>query len=133
MLIRRLALRTVIVALPGLALAFGPGTALGTSPSFTLQFHNQAPLQPDGSVLLTVDYTCMPGAFSGTNGVLELELQQTNNAVGSFTGPAACDDQKHTTTADVGPGPFVQGDAAALGVISNDSGFADTQVELKVT
>ena len=122
-----------LITLPVLALAAAPGTALASAPSATIQFQNQARLQPNGSVLVTLDYSCNPGFF-GNPGNLQVNLEQPGAYGFTFTS-ATCDDQKHTVTLDVAPGPFTPGTASATAFISNDSGNSSKgiQAELKVS
>jgi hypothetical protein len=128
---RRAAAATVpLLTLPAIMLAAAPGTAQASTPSATIQFHNQAQLQP-GSVLVTLDYSCNPNAVGPTGGIFA-EVQQPG-AFGFTTVPATCDDQKHTVTVDV-PGAFKPGTAAATASVSNtEASFASTSAELKVS
>jgi hypothetical protein len=110
--------------------AFAPN-AVASTPLATIQFHNQALLQPDGSVLVTMDYSCFPGLTSSA-GVLSLNVQQPQ-ADGQASATATCDDSKHIVTLDAKPGLFTPGDAAASATVTNltSSGKA-TQAELTV-
>jgi hypothetical protein len=135
-MMRQLARRAAVAAvplltLPVIMLAAAPGTALASAPSATLQFHNQAKLQADGSVLVTLDYSCNP-AFFGTAGGLGVDVQQPG-AFGFVSTTATCDDQKHTVTLDVAPGPFTRGTASAVAEVFNGPSFKEIQAELKVS
>jgi hypothetical protein len=138
-MMRQLALRAAVAAvalitLPVLALAAAPGTALASAPSATLQFLNQARLQPDGSVLVTLNYSCLPSA-AGSPGILFVAAEQPGvfgqNGEGT---PATCDGNKHMVTIDLAPGPFTRGTAAAIAEVINFSGTSskEIQAELKV-
>jgi hypothetical protein len=136
-LMRRAAVAAVpLITLPVLALAAAPGTALASAPSASLQIHGQAQLQPDGSVIVTLDYSC-DGGFFGPTGSLEVTVDQPA-AAGQIFNIVACDNRKHIVTVDVpdafGTVPFTRGTAAAAANISNGLGssFAVTQAELKV-
>ncbi|TMK40386.1 MAG: hypothetical protein E6G56_07820 [Actinobacteria bacterium] len=107
-----------------------PGTALAGGPSMTMQVQSQAQLLPDGSAVLTVDYSCMPDV-AGPGGVIIGELEQTGAVGGSFSG-AICDDQKHQVTLDQAPGPFTRGPAAAFVSVQNSNGEATAQTEVLV-
>ena len=122
-----------LITLPVLALATAPGTAQASAPAATIQFHSQAQLQPDGSILVTVDYSCNPDFF-GTTGGLEADAQQPGADGFSFT-VATCNDQKHTVTLDLAPGLFTRGTVAAFAEIFNNAGanFKSAQAELKVS
>ena len=120
-----------LITLPVLALAAAPGTALASAPAATIQFHNQAQLQPNGSILVTLDYSCSP-AFFGSTGNLAVDAQQPGTFGDAFT-TANCDGRKHTVTLDLVPGPFTPGTASVIAEVSNTNNFAETQAELKVS
>ena len=122
-----------LITLPVLALAAVSGTAQASTPAATIQFHNQAQLQADGSVFVTLDYSCNPAVF-GTTGTLEAEAQQPG-VDGFNVATATCDDQKHTVTLDLAPGLFTPGTAAVFAEVFNNSGanFKSAQAELKVS
>jgi hypothetical protein len=130
---RRAAVAAVpLITLPVLALAAASGAAQASTPAATIQFHNQAQLQPGGSVLVTLDYSCNPAVF-GTTGTLQAEAQQPG-VDGFNVATATCDDQKHTVTLDLTPGPFTRGTASASAVIfSAGNNNAQTQAELRVS
>ena len=135
-MMRRLARRALVAAvplitLPVLALAAAPGTALASTPAATIQFHNQAQLQPDGSILVTLDYSCSP-AFFGSTGDLGVDAEQPGTFGTAFT-TANCDGRKHTVTLDVAPGPFTPGTASVIAEVTNSLNFAETQAQLKVS
>jgi hypothetical protein len=146
-MIRQLARRAAVAAvplitLPVLVLAAAPGTALASAPSASLQFLGQAQLQSDGSVVVTLDYSCMPGT-PGAAGWLQATVSQSGTTAGlnyfeqiSVT----CDGHKHIVSVDVpvesGPG-FTKGPASAVADVSNDTGGSVAQVyppvKLKIT
>src|SRR6266851_5883957 len=97
---------TGLVAMPTLGV---PPVAGATSPAATLKIEPQAYLQPYGSALVNIGYSCTPG-FSGSTGGLFVGLQQPG-AIGSsgLTATVTCDDQIHRATVDVSPGPFSPG------------------------
>jgi hypothetical protein len=122
-----------LITLPVLALAAAPGTAQASAPAATIQFHDQAQLQTDGSIIVTLDYSCNPAVY-GTTGELQAEAQQPGVDGFGFTITATCNDQKHTMTLDLMPGPFMRGTASATATISSaGNNTAQTQAELKVS
>ena len=114
------------VSLVVLALATGPASATATSAKITVA--NQALLLPDGSVVVTVTYTCAPGPAADTTGTVAADVGQGPN-LGFGGAPATCDNRSHTQNLDVvAPLPYSQGSATALGVVTNldNSSFAST-------
>jgi hypothetical protein len=101
------------------------GTSLAKAPANTIQFIDQARLQPDGSVVVTVDYSCFPPSPFVTPG-LDVRLSQPTGSVEIITG-ATCDGTKHMEAFDLS-GPFAPGPAAASATI-----FADTATSTSVT
>jgi hypothetical protein len=124
-MIRQLACRAVVAAvpligLPVLVLAAAPGTALASVPSPSISFHGQKiQLQPDGSVDVTVDYSCIYGTV-GPSTVIVTVVQPAVTATNS-TGNINCDGQKHTVTVDVlGTRPFTPGNASVTATVQSD-------------
>jgi hypothetical protein len=128
---RKLARRAVLGSLPLMVLAAVAGTAGARAPSATVQFLGQAQLQPDGQVVVRVNYSCSPDS-SGTGGELVVEARQVGAiGIGSLD-EATCDGRKHQAELFVGDGPFTAGSAAATATVGNLAGRATTQVVLKV-
>ena len=130
---KRFAVALSVVALvTPMVLGLHPSTASATAPPATIQIENQAQLQPDGSVLLTVDWSCDPN-FDGPTGTLLTAVDQPG-ATGNAAAVVACDDQKHKTTLDNVPGPFHPGLATAFADLrsTNGGGNAFTQAEMTV-
>ena len=86
-----------------------------------LNFHNQALLLTDGTVILTVDYVCWPGPGGNTAGTVRTFLTQGQTSTPGTTAPAVCDDRSHTASTDNGPGPFTVGPALAGGFALNSA------------
>jgi hypothetical protein len=121
-------IRTLLAALVGMVvlLALATGLASATATSAKITIANQATLVSDGSVVVTLTYTCAPGPANDTTGLVQVDLQQ--GAVIDFTtASATCDNRQHTVSLDV-LGPFSQGTATALGVVTNTTttSFAST-------
>ena len=130
-MIRTLARRAALAAVPLVTLGV-PAVAGATSPAATLKVEPQAYLQPDGSALVTVDYSCTPG-FSGSTGNLFMEMEQPG-AIGSSAATATCDDRTHKATLDVSPGPFTPGSATANASMVGAAGtFTATDAEVKIS
>jgi hypothetical protein len=111
--------------------AASSGTALAAGPAVTIQISGNAYLQPDGSALLTVTYSCLAG-FSNP-GEIQATLEQSQG-FGAAAAPATCDDQNHTTTLDLQPGPYVRGAAAANVTVTaglTESGNAQSEVQIR--
>lgn len=121
-----------LITLPVVMLAAAPGTAQASAPAATIQFQNQAQLLADGSIVVTLDVSCSPGL--GPTGAVNVAANQPG-VVGSNSALVPCDDQKHTVSIDVRPGPFHRGTAAAFGEVFSLTGIssATTQAELKVS
>ena len=84
-----------------------------------LNIHPQALLLGDGTVVLTVDYRCLPGAGGNTTGTLTTSVLQPPNESRSTQVPATCDGGLHTTSTDNGPGVFVKGPADGGATVLN--------------
>jgi hypothetical protein len=93
-------------------------TIMAPEPPF-LNFHNQALLLTDGTVIVTVDYVCRPGPGGNTAGTVRTFLTQGQMSTPGTTAPAVCDDRSHTASTDNGPGPFSVGPALAGGLVLN--------------
>jgi hypothetical protein len=128
LMVRTFVRMAAIAAVP-LTLALTPISTAASAPLATIQILDQAPLQQDGSVALTVDYSCNPGFF-GSQAGLFADVQQPG-VFGSSSTSATCDDQKHQTTLIVSPGPFQPGSATAFVQVFGSS-FVSTQAEITV-
>jgi hypothetical protein len=119
----------------GLVPAAAPASGRGVnSTSASINFVGYAQLQADKTALVTVAYQCQPSTL-GPTGIVEVGLEQEGGRGTAFEPSAKCDDQKHSVTLDVSPGPFKQGTAAAVAIVRNSfSGFsvAETFAELQV-
>jgi len=95
---------------------------------------NQAKLQENGTVLVSLYYQCLPSAVGGTAGFVAMRLEQTEgSAYGEAFDPANCNGQKHKVTFDVAPGPFHPGSATAQAVVSNASDSSRAEKFAKLT
>jgi hypothetical protein len=115
-------------------LAVATGTAPANTPSASYQFVNQAQLQENGTVNVTVYYLCQPSR-GGSIGFIDVLLEQPGVS-GASGQEAKCDDQKHKVTFAVGPfsGAFSRGSAAARGEVLNNtaSSIAEKQAEITI-
>ena len=129
-MIRKFARRAVLGSVPLMILA-AAGTAGASAPSASVQFQGQAALQPDGQVIVRVNYSCSPNP-DGTSGTLEVRAQQVG-AFGFGSLVATCDGRKHPAELFLGPGPFTAGSAAAIATVdSGTASHAEAQATLKV-
>ena|SRR5438093_13477265 len=97
-----------------------PVSGSATTPPGSIAIANQAQLLTDGSVVLTVSYTCAPGPANDTTGVVVSSVQQ-GAIIGSASALATCDNRKHTAHLDNVVGPFSQGTANAVAAVENSS------------
>jgi hypothetical protein len=136
-MIRTAARLAVVASASVTVLALVPATApAGTihSTSTSIQFVGYAHLQEDKTALVTVAYQCQPSTAAPT-GTVAVGLEQKGGTGIAVEHSARCDDQKHSVTLDVGPGPFKLGTAAAAAEVRNGGftgGFAQTFAELQV-
>lgn len=135
---KRLACLTAVGSLSLALLAVAPAAAPARgiqSTSASIQIVNQAQLQENGKVTLSLVYTCLPGPL-GSEGELEAVVEQSEAQGRSMRVPATCDDQKHKVTVEVGPAlpkPFSPGTAAAGAAVTNHGvSEADTFSEINI-
>jgi hypothetical protein len=131
---RTIACLTAIGSLSLVTLGLVPAAAPASPPSPSVKFVNQAKLQEDGTVLVSLMYRCSPEANGGTFGVLEAQLGQGAEAFGREARAAECNGEQHKVTLDVVPliGSFSRGPAKALGEVQNLEFHATTFDVLKV-
>jgi hypothetical protein len=132
---RTVACLTTVASLSLVALGLVPAAAPASTPSASLHFTNQAALQEDGTVLVSLIYLCNPSAFGGPAGSVAARLEQGEPpAYGEAFALAECNGKKHTVTLDIAPGPFSPGPATAQAVVFNAdfSSEAETRAVLKV-
>ncbi len=115
-------------------MAVAPATApASNAPAETIQFVKYAQLQPDGSALVSLYYSCSPNAF-GNPGFLAVVLEQPGAEGFAEEIEAQCDGGKHKATLDVGPGPFKPGPATVGAALGNggsveEEKFADIMIK----
>ena len=136
---RTVACLTVVGSLSLVALGIVPVAASASTPSASVHFTNQAVLQEDGTVLVSVTYLCNPSAFGGPeefNGFVAARAEQGEPPADGeqFVPGPNCDGQKHKVTLDLAPGPFHPGRATAQAAVSNTDGssHAETTAVLRV-
>ena len=137
--VRRFACLSAIGSLSLVTLGLVPAAAPASAPSASLHFVNQAALQKDGTVLVSLVYLCNPSAFTGPeefNGFVAARLEQAEpSAFGERFEPGPnCNGKKHSVTLDLTPGPFHRGRATAQAAVGNADGssFAETKAVLQV-
>src|SRR2546421_7596959 len=122
--------RMAAIAAVPLTLALTPVSTAASAPATTIHIVNQANLQPDGSVSLTVVYSCTPSAFGP--GFVSAFVQQPVGVSGSGSlFPATCDDKSHHATLIASLKPIHQGSATAQAFLQ-DAAFAHSQAEANV-
>ena len=132
---RTVACLTAVGSLSLVTLGLVPAAAPASTPSASLHFTNQASLQEDGTVLVSLTYLCNPSAFGGPAGTVAARLEQGEPpAYGEAFAPATCNGQKHKVTLDLAPGPFSPGPGTAQAVVFNGDGSssAETRAILRV-
>jgi hypothetical protein len=97
-----------------------PVSGSATTPPGSISIANQAQLLTDGSVVLTVSYTCAPGPANDTTGTV-VSIVEQGAINGSGSALATCDGRKHSAHLDNVPGPFSQGTAGAVAAVANTS------------
>jgi hypothetical protein len=128
-MLRTLARRVVLVAVPLAMLAAAPGTAVATPTLASVQFKGPALFQPDGGVLVTLGYSCYPSLPGNTSGIIFAEVQSLVNGNELAGGAlATCDDKNHTVTLDVNElppasfnhGPLARGPGVGFAQVTSD-------------
>jgi hypothetical protein len=113
-----------------LALALLPASAPANTAAATISFVGGGTLLDDGSVDVTLHYSCLPGV--STPGGIEVTLQQ-GVFFGENLAPAICDGRNHSVLLNMAPGPFVAGIAAGRASVFNDNGSATASANDQVT
>jgi len=115
-----------------LVLALLPASAPANPAAATISFVGGGTLLIDGSVDVTLRYSCLPG---GPGGGLYAELHESVTEFGTSPALAICDRKNHSATLNMVPGPFSPGIAAGTATVFNDSGsavaYANDQVMIK--
>jgi len=113
-----------------LALALMPASVQANPAAATISFVGGGTLLDDGSVDVTLHYSCLP-AISGPGGI-EVTLQQ-NLVFGANLDTAICDGRNHSVTLNMAPGPFTAGIAGGKATVFNDNGSATASANDQVT
>jgi len=113
-----------------LALALLPASAPANPAAATISFVGGGTLLDDGSVDVTLHYSCLP-AISGPGGI-EVTLQQ-DLVFGANLAPAICDGRNHSVTLPMAPGPFMAGIAGGRASVFNDNGSSTASANDQVT
>jgi hypothetical protein len=113
-----------------LALALMPASVQANPAAATISFAGGGTLLDDGSVDVTLHYSCLP-AISGPGGI-EVTLQQ-NLVFGANLDTAICDGRNHSVTLNMAPGPFTAGIAGGKATVFNDNGSATASANDQVT
>jgi hypothetical protein len=113
-----------------LALALLPASAPANPAAATISFVGGGTLLDDGSVDVTLHYSCLP-SISGPGGI-EASLEQ-GLVFGANLDTAICDGRNHTVTLNMTPGPFTPGIAGGRASVFNDNGSATASANDQVT
>jgi hypothetical protein len=114
-----------------LALALLPASAPANPPAATISFVGGGTLLDDGSVDVTLHYSCLPPSNPGPGGI-EASLQQ-GLVFGANLETAICDGRNHSVTLNMAPGPFMPGIAGGKASVSNDNASALASANDQVT
>jgi hypothetical protein len=126
---RRLLLLMAVSA--GLALALLPTTAPANPVAGDIAFVGNGELLIDGTVDVTLRYSCLPPDPGG----LDVRLAQGFTAFGiNVDIPATCDGKNHSVTLNVAPGPFTPGTATGNAQVFNGNAqvVADTNQKVAI-
>jgi len=114
-----------------LALALLPASAPANPAAATISFVGGGTLLDDGSVDVTLHYSCLPPSNPGPGGI-DVTLQQ-NVFFGENLAMAVCDGRSHSVTLNMAPGPFMAGIAGGKATVSNDNASAMASANDQVT
>jgi hypothetical protein len=112
-----------------LVLALLPASAPANTAAATISFVGGGTLQTDGSVDVTLRYSCLPPITGG----IEASLDEGGLAFGANLEVAICDGKNHSVTLNMAPGVFTPGIAAGTASVSNDNGSAVAHANDQVT
>ena len=113
-----------------LVLALLPASAPANPPAATISFVGGGTLLGDGTVDVTLHYSCLPPGPGG----ITASLDESGTAFGSSVPALAiCDGRNHSVTLNMMPGPFTPGIAAGTATVFNDTGSAVADTNDQVT
>jgi hypothetical protein len=99
-----------------LVLTLLPATAPANPPAGTISFAGNGSLLDDGTVDVTLHYSCLPPG----PGEIDVELDEGGTAFAFAISPlAACDGKNHSVTVNMAPGPFTPGVATGNATVFN--------------
>ena len=127
---KRLSKLVPLIAVIGLlVLALLPASAPANPASGTISFTGTGTLLTDGTVDVTLHYSCLPPS----GGFVFANLNENGVSSGSgFLAPATCDGRTHSVTLNMAPGPFTRGTAAGFAEVANGAVFATTQQQVTI-
>jgi hypothetical protein len=99
-----------------------------TGGNLDIKLRAQGLLLTDGTVVLTVDYSCPPGSGDAT--IYTGALQESKT--GSGNAPATCDGGSHTANIRTGPGPFSAPLVDAFAVLKTSAGSRESDLAVVV-
>jgi hypothetical protein len=113
-----------------LVLALLPASAPANPPAATISFVGGGTLLSDGTVNVTLHYSCLPPDPGG----IGASLDESGTAFGSSVPETAiCDGRNHTVTLNIVGGPFSPGIATGTASVFNGSSSAVASANDQVT
>jgi hypothetical protein len=113
-----------------LVLALLPASAPANPAAAMISFAGGGTLLDDGTVNVTLHYSCLPPGPGG----IDAYLNENGTAFGSSAPALAiCDGRNHSITLNMAPGPFTPGIAAGTATVFNDAGSAVADTNEQVT
>ena len=119
-----------------LVLALLPASAPANTAAATISFVGGGTLLSDGTVEVTLRYSCLPPGIAGTGGGIDATLEESDTAAFGTTAPAmaTCDGKNHSVTLTMASlVPFTPGIAAGKANVFNDTGSAMATANDQVT
>jgi hypothetical protein len=102
-----------------LVLTLLPATAPANTPAGTISFAGNGSLLDDGTVDVTLHYSCLPPG----PGEIDVALDEGGTAFAFVISPlATCDGRTHSVTVNMAPGPFTPGTATGNATVFNFDG-----------
>jgi hypothetical protein len=111
-------------------LALLPASAPANPAAATIAFVGGGTLLGDGTVDVTLHYSCLPPGPGGIDASLTESATEFGSSVPAL---ATCDGRNHSVTLNMAPGPFSPGIAAGKATVFNDTGAAMANANDQVT
>jgi len=119
----------LIAVSAALVLALLPAGAPANPAAGTISFSGSGTLLSDGTVDVTLHYSCLPPG----PGEIGVELDEGGSAFGfSPITLVTCDGRNHSVTVNIAPGPFTPGTATGNAFLTNFDAQASDMTNEKV-